>query len=80
VAGGFGHSYPSDIWSFGVILYRMRYGICPFETSSLQETIQRIKLLDYEFSKWVAISNDLKDLISKILLIDYDARLTIPEI
>lgn len=77
VAGGFGHSFPSDIWSFGVILYRMKFGVCPFETSSLNETIHRIKLCDYSFSKWVNISSSLRDLISSILVVDYDARPTI---
>jgi len=55
----------------------MKYGVCPFETASLQETIQRIKMVDYNFSKWINISYELRDLISSILTVDYDARPTI---
>lgn len=80
MAGGFGHSFPSDVWSFGVILYRMKFGVCPFESESLQETVRRIKTAEYTFSKWVTVSPELKDLIQRILQIDYDSRPTIDEI
>lgn len=63
-----------------MILFRLKYGICPFESESLHETVRRIKTADYTFSKWVGISPELKDLIQKILVIDYDSRLTIDEI
>lgn len=28
---GFGYSFSSDVWAIGVILYRLKYGCCPFE-------------------------------------------------
>ena len=28
---GFGYSFSSDVWAIGVILFRLKYGECPFE-------------------------------------------------
>jgi serine/threonine protein kinase len=28
---GFGYSFSSDVWAIGVILFRLKYGCCPFE-------------------------------------------------
>lgn len=58
----------------------MKFGTCPFESASLNETIQRIKTINYTFPKWTSISLELKDLIKKILVLDYDERLTIEQV
>jgi calcium/calmodulin-dependent protein kinase kinase 1 len=28
---GFGYSFSADVWGVGVILYRLKYKLCPFE-------------------------------------------------
>ena len=32
------------------------------------------------FPRWTSISDELQDLIKRILVVDYDARLTLPQI
>ncbi|CAK9798983.1 Serine/threonine-protein kinase polo [Anthophora quadrimaculata] len=43
-----GHSYEVDIWSIGCIMYTLLVGKPPFETSSLKETYNRIKQVQYK--------------------------------
>lgn len=42
-----GHSYEVDVWSIGCIMYTLLVGKPPFETSSLKETYNRIKQVQY---------------------------------
>ena len=75
-----GHSYEVDIWSFGVILYAMIIGKPPFETSEIKQTYKRIRSIQYTFPDNVAISDDAKDLIKQILVLDPLRRPGIDEI
>jgi len=75
-----GHSYEVDIWSFGVILYAMIIGKPPFETQEIKLTYKRIKAIDYSFPETAPISDEAKDLITKILVLDPSRRPTIDEI
>ncbi|XP_015186872.1 PREDICTED: serine/threonine-protein kinase polo [Polistes dominula] len=43
-----GHSYEVDVWSIGCIMYTLLVGKPPFETSSLKETYNRIKQVQYK--------------------------------
>lgn len=58
----------------------MKFGYCPFDMVKVEDTLRKIKSADYTFPRWVAISPELTDLISRILVIDYDDRLTLDEI
>jgi len=41
----------ADIWSLGVILYEMLYGICPYEETSVFKLINLIDSSQLKFPK-----------------------------
>ena len=70
-----------DIWSAGVILYILLSGDPPFNASSDNLIYAKIRKIDYSFpnDKWKHISNEAKDLISK-MLIKEDSRLSASQV
>ena len=72
--GRAGHSYEVDIWSLGVIIYTLIIGKPPFETTDVKATYTRIKMNQYSFPDHVPISDEARDLISRILTGDPTAR------
>ena len=69
------------------MLYVMLVGSYPFERpedkhddAKLQKMIQRILRVDYSFPSHIRVSNDLLDLLMKILVRDPQHRITIEEI
>jgi len=66
------------------MLYVMLVGSYPFERpedkhddSKLQKMIQRILRVDYSFPRHIKVSNDLLDLLTKILVREPKDRITI---
>jgi len=67
-----------DIWSLGVTLYSLVHGYCPFEDTNIINLCKKIEEDPVIYSP--TISDDLKDLLSKMLQKDPDKRITIPDI
>lgn len=68
-----------DVWSLGILIYELTVGSSPFKAKNLQEITQRLKnYKELYFPDF--ISSDLKDLISGILRIDPDQRISLKQI
>lgn len=78
--GKTGHSYEVDIWSTGVIIYTLLIGKPPFETPDVKTTYKKIRMNSYAFPEHVIISEQAKNLITKILVLDPSKRPTLDQI
>ncbi|OQR97798.1 calcium-dependent protein kinase [Achlya hypogyna] len=72
------YSLPADMWSCGIILYRLLGGAFPFEGELINERILH-EAVDVESGAWANISPEAKDLILKLLERDVTKRLTAEE-
>ena len=68
----------SDMWSVGCIIYLLLSGNLPFSGLSQKDLFRKIIAGRFEFEGdiWNEISNDAKDLVKKLLVIDPDIRLS----
>lgn len=75
-----GRSYDSqaDMWSLGVIVYILLGGYPPFIEQNQRELFRKIRKGQYEFHDeyWGQVSDDAKNLISKLLTVDPTTRYT----
>lgn len=71
-----------DVWSLGVLLYLLLSGRQAFASMTHKELFPKIIAADYDFNgeEWVDISNEAKDLISLMLVVDPKRRLTITQV
>ena len=68
--------YGTDIWAFGVMLYQMIFNTTPFLAATNYLTFRRIESAKYDFPKDSNdISEEAKDLIKKIFVLDPKKRL-----
>ncbi|XP_070165523.1 aurora kinase C [Polyergus mexicanus] len=67
------HNHTVDFWSVGVLCYECLVGKPPFYATTNDETYVNIKKLRYTFPSFV--SEDARDLISKLIVIDPEKRL-----
>ncbi|CAH1184563.1 unnamed protein product [Phyllotreta striolata] len=70
----------TDIWSMGITLYAFLYGRVPFYDDNIVGLYSKIKSQPVVFPDTPSISDNLKDLIKKMLLKEPSQRLTLPEI
>lgn len=75
-----GYSFGCDIWSIGVIFYTMLIGKTPFETKNLKTTYNKIRTKDYAIPDEAKVTDDAKDLISKLLTVNPNRRLSLESI
>ncbi|XP_066542183.1 myosin light chain kinase, smooth muscle isoform X2 [Hoplias malabaricus] len=71
-------SYPTDMWSIGVICYILVSGLSPFMGDNDNETLANVTSAtwDFEDEAFDEISDEAKDFISNLLKKDMSARLT----
>ncbi len=72
------HDAKVDIWSLGILCYEFCVGSPPFETDTHDETYMRIKDVDLQFPPY--LSEEVQDLISRILVKDPSRRISLEEI
>ena len=70
------HNEKCDIWSAGVILYILLCGYPPFNGENDLAIVESVKLGLYSLTtkEWLDISDDAKDLIKNMLVMDTKKR------
>ena len=73
-----GYSDAVDLWSIGIITYVLLCGYPPFYAKEQRELFTQILNADYEFPEedWAQISEDAKDFIRHLLVVDPNERMT----
>lgn len=76
------YSKAVDVWSLGCFLYTILSGFPPFYDEDPNQLTRKILHGNYVFLEpwWDEISGDAKDLISKMLVINPNERITLDEI
>jgi serine/threonine protein kinase len=69
----------SDMWSIGVIFYVMLCGCAPFMGRTDEDIFDRIIAGEYTWPSAVKVSDQAKDLVSKMLTVDHTKRITAAE-
>jgi calcium/calmodulin-dependent protein kinase (CaM kinase) II/calcium/calmodulin-dependent protein kinase I len=72
------HDEVADMWSVGVIIFVALVGYPPFIEEDQRVLFRKIRLGEYCFfdEDWVGISQESRELISKLLIVDPDQRWT----
>ena len=70
--------HKADIWSIAVILFVSCSGVLPFDDENIAKLLDKIITIDFVFPS--NFSKNLKDLISKIFVLNPNKRLTLDKI
>lgn len=73
-----------DIYSFGITLYTLAFGIYPYKLNDVKgkeydKILEKVNKENLEFPKDIKVSSKFKDFLSKILEKDYTQRLSIKD-
>lgn len=77
MVSGSNYSLASDIWGVGVLLYAMIEGKLPFYSGNIQQIISLIQTKEPQIT--YDVSDELTDLISRLLAKDPNSRITLTE-
>ncbi|XP_049867535.1 uncharacterized protein LOC126367819 [Pectinophora gossypiella] len=72
------HSYAVDIWSLGVLCYELLVGLPPFDSKETHQTYKKIRYVILKYPEY--ISENAKDLIGKLLVINPEQRLPLANV
>lgn len=72
------HSYKSDVWGFGVLLYTLAAGKSPFEDKDFESTAKNI--LNNEVEIFPGFSEDFNKLVKSLITKNPDERANWPDI
>ncbi|EGR30075.1 protein kinase domain protein [Ichthyophthirius multifiliis] len=75
------YSIKCDVWSLGVMYYETLYGMVPFQDkNSIESLAQKIQQGNIQYPAFVKISNDLKELLQKMLTVEEEKRISMTEV
>ncbi|KAK2708388.1 hypothetical protein QYM36_014110, partial [Artemia franciscana] len=70
----------ADVWSMGITLYTFVYGRLPFQDDNILSLYNKIQYQPLKFPQSPSISNELKDLVTKMLRKNPAERLELQQI
>ena len=70
-------NFSADIWSLGVLLFSLVTGNMPFKANSLDSLQKKIMKGEFEYPLKNDLSEDLKDLLERMLEINPNKRIKI---
>lgn len=75
------HDQSADLWSVGVVVYILLVGYPPFMKDTQAELFQQIRTGAWDFldEDWEHISDEAKDLVRNLLVVDPEQRWTVDQ-